>query len=107
MIKNHLKPTLKLLLVLAVPLFLTQSCSKDQEAENVEITTPESDLSAEKLARIQTFLKIAFGTPENELKYDEVTQIFTFGDKGQYKETRANIESWYDNANEYKLKYEN
>jgi hypothetical protein len=110
MIENLLKINTKLLLALSMSMLLIQSCSKEQENGTkpgtvARIQTPEK-LAAEKFERIKTFLTIVYGTPANKLRYNAAAEEFTYGDNGQYKEKKANIEAMYDIANEYKLKYE-
>lgn len=77
------------------------SCSKDkEEPTRVEI---DSKINPEKLKRIETFMIIMFGVSPDAKMYDPVKEIFYIHETTM---TRAELERFYDNANEYKLKYE-
>lgn len=77
------------------------SCSKDkEEAVPVEV---DSKINPEKLERIETFMVKMFGVSPDAKKYDPIKEIFYIHETTM---TRAELETFYDNANEYKLRHE-
>ncbi|WP_316748161.1 hypothetical protein [Pedobacter gandavensis] len=77
------------------------SCSKDkEESAPVEI---DSKINPDKLKRIEKFMMTMFGISSESVKYNEAKEIFYIHETTM---SRTEMETIYDNANEYKLKYE-
>ncbi len=98
---------LKILVKSVLLLFMiitSTGCAKDV------IEQPETNLSSiadsEKFARINNFISISWLTPVDKIGFDKNKQEFTFGPAGKYKLSLIEMTKVYDNANEYKAKYE-
>lgn len=77
-------------------------CSKAKdESAPIEV---DSKINPDKLKRIETFMIKMFGVSPDAKMYDPVKEIFYIHETTM---TRVELETLYDNANEYKLKHEN
>ncbi len=83
---------------------LATGCAKDI------IDKPNTNLSSvsdmETAQKIEKFISITWLTPVNNIVFDKNKQEFTFGPIGEYKLSKTEMTRIYDNANEYKAKYE-
>lgn len=77
------------------------SCSKNKE-EAAPLAV-DSKINAEKLKKIETFMITMFGVSPDAKMYDASKEIFYIHETTM---SRVELEKLYDNANEYKLKYE-
>ncbi|MDR6785977.1 hypothetical protein [Pedobacter africanus] len=91
------------LIAFLAPMALT-SCEKEKEVEKSIEATTSTNTQEIRVQKIKRFITIAFKVSENEIIYSQDNEKVQI--KG-HEFTKKEIEYLYDNANEYKLVYEN
>lgn len=97
---NKLTKTVFLFFILAA----ATGCAK--EVIEQQKPNPSSISGSEKSHRIENFISITWLTPVDKIVFDKNKQEFTFGPTGEYRLSLTEMTRIYDNANEYKAKYE-
>jgi len=77
-------------------------CSKNDD-EKIEVS--QVSIVARE-AKIERFISIMWGLDTSKVSFNSSTKEYVFGENAEFKMTRAEMENLYDNANEYRTKYE-
>lgn len=94
------------ILLLAMSLgFAMSGCKKVPEEEQSAAQTDVMQIDKTKLEKLERYISISTGLPQNQIIYDEIKEEFSVPGT-PFKEKLKVMQKYYDEANEYKAKYE-
>lgn len=99
---NHLKKIFWIALLL--PIAMTAGCKKDEKIKTeTELKKKQNIPNYDKMVK---FLSITLDMPKERILYDK-KEMFFFIPNTPFKESLSTVKLRYDEANVYKLNYEN